>query len=165
MADIRIRKRKRLRAKEVKALAEQIEAAAVAMGKAGITLSYHNHDIEFKRVEGELVLDLIYGNAPHLLAEIDTYWVQSGGQNPVKWIERFSGREPLLHLKEYGVLSQGVHTMFAVGHGNLDWRGIIAAGEAAGVEYFIVEQDNCNGADPFEELRRSYDYLTANFCD
>ena len=149
---------------DVLALAEKLNTAALALEKEGLTLSYHNHAIEFERIEGELILDTIYRNAPALRAEIDTFWVQSGGQDPAKWIRRFPGRQPLLHLKEYGIINRE-RVMLAVGHGNLDWDGIIAAGTESGVEYFIVEQDNCNGVDPFEELRRSYEFIAGRYFD
>lgn len=144
--------------------AAKINAAAEVMAKEGITLCYHNHALEFERLDGELILDTIYKNAPALQAEIDTFWIQAGGQNPVEWINRFPGRQPLLHLKEYGIV-QNERRMFAVGSGNLDWKAIIAAGEKCGVEYFIVEQDDCYGVDPIEELRRSYNYIAENFFD
>ena len=142
--------------------AAKLNVAAEKMAKEGITLCYHNHAMEFGRFDGELILETIYKNAPALQAEIDTFWVQSGGQNPVDWINRFPGRQPLLHLKEYGIIGNE-RRMFAVGNGNLDWQTIIAAGERCGVEYFIVEQDDCNGIDPFEELRNSYNYIAENF--
>ena len=145
-------------------VAKKINDAAVVMAKEGITLCYHNHALEFVRFDGELMLDLIYGNAPALAAEIDTFWVQAGGQNPVDWIKRFPNKQPLLHLKEYGMIGNE-RKMFAVGNGNLNWKEIIAAGEACNVEYFIVEQDDCNGVDPFEELRNSYNYIAENFFD
>ena len=113
---------------------------------------------------GELVLDTIYNNAPALAAEIDTFWIQAGGQNPVEWIKRFPNKQPLLHLKEFGIIN-GERKMLAVGNGNLDWKAIIDAGKACGVEYYIVEQDDCNGVDPFEELRNSYNYIAENFFE
>ncbi len=150
--------------KTVLEVAAGLNKMALDMAKEGITLCYHNHATEFARVEGELILDLIYKNAPALAAEIDTFWVQAGGQNPVDWIKRFPNKQPLLHLKEYGVIGNE-RKMFAVGNGNLNWKEIIAAGEACNVEYFIVEQDDCNGVDPFEELRNSYNYIAENFFD
>ena len=128
----------------------------------GITLGYHNHDIEFMRMEdGSLILELLYDNAPALQGEIDTFWVQAGGQNPADWVRKLSGRMPLLHLKDYGI-HERQRAMFPIGSGNLDWKSIIAEGEAAGVEYFIVEQDVCL-KDPFDSLADSLHYLVENF--
>ena len=149
---------------EVLDMAGRLNDAALKMQKAGITLCYHNHAIEFERFEGELMLDLIYKHAPALQAEIDTFWIQVGGNDPVEWIKRFPGRQPLLHLKEYGI-RKNERKMLAIGNGNLNWPEIIAAGQACNVEYFIVEQDDCNGVDPFEELHRGYNFIAENFFE
>jgi len=143
-------------------MAKKLNASAEKMSAAGLGLCYHNHAIEFQRLDGELLLDIYYNNAPALLGEIDTFWVQSGGGNPTEWVKKLAGRMPLLHLKDYAV-SGNERIMSHIGGGNLDWKSIIPAGEAGGVEYFIVEEDNCNGMCPFEALKRSYDYITENF--
>ncbi len=143
-------------------MAQKLNASAERMAQAGIGLCYHNHAIEFQKIDGKLLLDIYYENAPALMAEIDTFWVQTGGSDPTDWIQKLSGRLPLLHLKEYAVCGNE-RIMSYIGGGNLKWNEIIPAGEAAGVKYFIVEQDNCNGMCPFEALQRSYDYITENF--
>ena len=103
------------------------------MAAAGKVLCYHNHDIEFMRMEdGSLILDLLYDNAPALQGEIDTFWVQAGGQNPACWVKKLAGRMPLLHLKDYGIHDRR-RAMFPIGSGNLDWQSIVPAGEAGGV--------------------------------
>ena len=143
-------------------LAHKLNTAAEKMAAAGKVLCYHNHDIEFMRMEdGSLILDLLYDNAPALQGEIDTFWVQAGGQNPACWVKKLAGRMPLLHLKDYGIHDRR-RAMFPIGSGNLDWQSIVPAGEAGGVEYFIVEQDECL-KDPFDSLKESLDYITANF--
>jgi len=147
-----------------KDFAHRLNESAKKMAAAGQVLCYHNHDIEFQKRDGELMLDIIYREAPEVQGEIDTYWVQAGGNNPAEWVRKLSGRLPLLHLKEYAIGENGA-MMSYIGGGNLNWKEIIPAGEAAGVEYFIVEQDNCYGMCPFDALKRSYDYITENFVD
>lgn len=142
--------------------AKKLNVAAEKFAAAGKCLCYHNHAIEFQKFDGVTMLDIIYDNAPALQAELDTFWVQSGGANPVDWIKKVKGRSPLLHLKEYAIRGND-RIMEAVGKGNLDWDSIIAAGEDAGVEYFIVEQDDCNGISPFECLKQSYDFITERY--
>ena len=141
--------------------AAELEAAAVDLAKSGISFSYHNHNMEFAKFNGEYILDLIYANAPHLKAEIDTFWVQMGGCDPAEWITKYSGRQILFHLKDFGALPY-TSTTAPVGTGNLNWNEIVPAAEKAGAEWFIVEQDNCR-KDPFECLKDSYDYLVKNF--
>ncbi|MFA6665766.1 MAG: sugar phosphate isomerase/epimerase [Armatimonadota bacterium] len=132
---------------------------------AGITFAYHNHHIEFLKIEGRLALDAIYQDTDprYLQGEIDTYWVQAGGGDPVEWCKKLSGRLPLLHLKDYGITPDITPAFFEVGRGNLKWKEILETAEKGGTEWFIVEQDVCPG-DPFESLKISLDYLKQNFC-
>ena len=126
------------------------------VNSAGMTLCYHNHDFEFERFDGEYGLDILYSNSqPQLVqAEIDTYWVQKGGVNPADYIRQYSGRVPLLHIKD--MLQDG--SFGEVGNGSLDWTSIFAAAEEAGVTAYIVEQDTCPG-DPFDSIRQSIENL------
>ncbi len=145
-------------------LARGLDAAGEKMRKAGQVLTYHNHAVEFERFGNRTALDIIYDETDpaNLQGEIDTYWVQHGGGNPVAWCERLKGRLPLLHLKEFGIIENQIKIL-EVGSGNLDWAGIIAAGDSAGTEWFIIEQDTCR-FDPFDSLKMSLDYLVENFC-
>ena len=144
----------------VLAFAAKLDAAGRLMRKAGQVLTYHNHATELTSVEGKTALEWIYEKTrrQNLQGEIDTFWIQNGGGNSVAWCKRLKRRLPLIHLKDYTVIDN--KPSFApVGHGNLDMPGIVKAAEAAGCEWFIVEQDNCYGADPFEALGKSFRYL------
>ena len=143
----------------------QLDHSGGVLAAAGLTLCYHNHHMEFRRLDGRLVLDLIFEGtrARNLQGEIDTYWVQFGGGNPVEWCRKLSGRLPLLHLKDYMVDGDNKVTMCEIGAGNLDWPGIVQAAEESGCQWFIVEQDTCPG-DPVDSLARSLRWLEENLC-
>ncbi|HOK04351.1 MAG TPA: sugar phosphate isomerase/epimerase [Victivallales bacterium] len=140
-------------------LAKALDKAGNMMKKAGIILSYHNHAIEFEKFKGKTILDVIYdeSNPENLQGEIDTYWVQYGGGDPVEWCKKLDGRLPLLHLKEYGIVDNKV-TMLEIGNGNLNWEKIVKAAKKSGTEWFIIEEDTCR-IDPFESLKISLEYL------
>lgn len=129
--------------------------------EAGLTFSYHNHAFEFVRFGRRTGLDIIYEESDprYLQAEIDTYWVQHGGGDPMAWIARMKGRMPVVHLKDM-VIIDGEPAMAEIGEGNLNWPAILEACRAAGVEWYAVEQDVCR-RDPFESLRISYENLKA----
>lgn len=131
------------------------------LADAGFTFSYHNHSFEFQRFGNRTGLDIIYEESDprYLKAEIDTYWVQHGGGDVIAWIKRMKGRMPVIHFKDMVILN-GAQTMAEIGEGNLNWPGIIAACEEAGVEWYAIEQDTCQ-RDPFESLKISYDNLRA----
>ncbi|MBN8525439.1 MAG: sugar phosphate isomerase/epimerase [Planctomycetes bacterium] len=146
---------------DVKRLAGQLDRAGDVLRRAGMRLSYHNHAHEFRKVEGKTVLQWLYDltDSRNLLGEPDTYWVQTGGGDPVEWVQRLHGRLPILHLKDYKVGDDNKPIMCEVGNGNLNWPAIIRSAEISGCPWFIVEQDVCP-ADPFDSLKQSWNYLT-----
>jgi sugar phosphate isomerase/epimerase len=140
-------------------LAEGLNRSGAKLKEAGQTLSYHNHAVEFQRFGNRVALDILYNETDpeNLAAEIDTYWVQYGGNNPVKWCEKVKNRMPAIHLKDYGIIGDEVKTV-EVGYGNLDMEAIIKAARICGTEYFLIEQDECQVC-PFESLKMSLEYL------
>lgn len=144
----------------------RLDAAGAVLRKAGQVLTYHNHAQEFFHFEGKPILDAIYGrtNPENLQGEIDTYWVQVGGQNAADWCARLKNRLPLLHLKDYAVTQDAKPFYCEIGSGNLDFKKIVAAADASGCEWFIVEQDSCPG-NPFESIKKSFDYIKANLLN
>lgn len=120
---------------------------------------YHNHAREFRKENGRLIFDqLIERFSPEEMGfTLDTYWVQRGGGDPAQWLEKLAGRTPCIHLKDYGY----EQVMLPVGEGNINFDRVFEKAEAGGTQYMLVEQDNCNGEDPFDCLRRSYEFLKA----
>lgn len=118
---------------------------------------YHNHSTEFIKHDGKVVLQHIADNfAPEKLGfTLDTFWVQVGGGDPAQWIEKLSGRVPCIHLKDYAYDRK----MAVVGEGNINFDRVFQMAEKAGTKYMLVEQDDCNGENPFDCIKRSYDYL------
>lgn len=132
------------------------------LGAAGIRLGYHNHAFEFMRVgPGRQTLYdlLIEAGDARLLLELDVYWADHAGVNPVRLMERCRGRMPVIHVKDKEISPEGQPVMVPIGEGNLDWDGIIPACREAGVEWYAVEQDECR-RDPFDCLRSSFQFLT-----
>jgi sugar phosphate isomerase/epimerase len=149
----------------VKAFAARLNDSGKALHDAGMVLCYHNHHIEFRRVGGRTVLEILFAETDprYLQGEPDTYWVQHGGGDPVEWCERLKNRLPIIHLKDYIVTAENAPTFTEIGNGNLNWKRIIPAADAAGCQWFCVEQDTCPG-DPFDSLKQSFDYIRANLC-
>ncbi len=135
--------------------AKDLEALAVRLAGEGLTLAYHNHDFEFFPTDGGYGLDLLYAQAPHLHAELDVYWAAKGGVDPAAYIRKLGSRCSLLHVKD-----RSESGAFApVGAGNLDFQSILAAGDAVGTEWFIVEQDRCVEQTALESVRISLENL------
>lgn len=133
--------------------------AAKVLKENGKYFMYHNHDQEFKKIDGMRILDRICEAIPADLMGItfDTYWAQVGGADPAQCLEKLAGRIPCIHLKDCGYGRR----MDVIGEGNINFERVFEKAEAGGTKYMLVEQDNCNGEDPIECLRRSYQYLSA----
>lgn len=141
--------------------AEGFQEAAKTLAQNGALLMYHNHHMEFmKAADGKLYIEkLAEAFSPDTLGfTLDTYWVQYGGGDPAAWLEKLRGRVPCIHLKDMSCVRKEPH-MAPIGEGNMNFERIFSAAEAAGTKYMLVEQDSCYGEDPFDCLRRSYQYL------
>ncbi len=136
---------------------ETFPPIAEKIAAGGKLFMYHNHDQEFKKYEGKLILERLAEEVPadRMGFTLDTFWVQAGGADPAQWLERLSGRIPCIHLKDYAYGRQ----MAVVGEGNINFARVFEKAEAGGTRYMLVEQDDCHGEDPIECLRRSYEYL------
>lgn len=134
-----------------------LASAGAALRKSGVRLLYHNHGHDFTLLGDDYPIDLLAGEAApeDLGLELDTYWIKHAGLEPVATLERYAGRCPLLHIKDMAAKSRA----FAeIGRGVLKWPEIFEKATAAGVEWFIVEQDTCAG-DSIESARTSALYL------
>lgn len=120
---------------------------------------YHNHDQEFKKIGNQIILEKLAEEIPADVMgfTLDTFWVQAGGGDPAQWVEKLAGRVPVIHLKDYAYGRK----MAVVGEGNINFDRVFDKAEKSGTKYLMVEQDDCNGEDPIECLRRSYEYLKA----
>lgn len=142
--------------------AEQIRPAAKKIKDLGSVFMYHNHNHEFlKSFDGMSVMehlekDFSDGTVGFTL---DTYWAKAGDADPVEWLERLSGKIPCIHYKDMQIMEDGSKRFAPIGSGILDFEKITEAAIAGGTEYAYVELDDCYGSDPFEWLKKSYDYL------
>lgn len=148
------------------------------MAEHKIELYYHNHHIEFQKYDGEYLLDIIKDNTRRIGFELDVHWIQRGGLDPVAVINKFEGRIALIHLKDYRIgqldmssfkndfdqdkffqAFNNVIQFAELGEGSLDLKAIIEAGLNSGSQYFLIEQDDLYGRDPFDCLKTSADHL------
>jgi len=138
-----------------------MQRAGAAAATHGITFFYHNHAFEFEtKVGGAYMLDALFAAAdPALLKwESDVYWVTKGGEDAAAYLKRYSGRVPLVHIKD--MTKDDSRAFEIVGDGRLDFDGILAAGDAAGADWYIVEQDLCPKGE-VESIRASYRNIAA----
>jgi sugar phosphate isomerase/epimerase len=131
---------------------------------SGVSIGYHNHSHELAKFDGKPALQILLDNLDKSVwMEIDTYWITHGGGDPIQWINKCAGRIPAIHFKDMAIKLDRTQYMAEVGEGNLNFPGIIEAGNKVGAKWFIVEQDTCY-RDPFESLEISLKHLKDMGC-
>lgn len=140
----------------VKNLCERLNLGYAAANEAGLRFAIHNHWWEFGMVDGRRVHDVMLELLdPGVLFEVDTYWVQVGGNDPVEVVRSLGKRAPLLHIKDGPANRE--EPMTAVGEGVMNIPAIIAAA-GSNAEWLVVELDQC-GTDMLEAVGKSVRYM------
>ena len=147
--------------------------------KLGLQLLYHNHDFEFLKLDGKYALEVLYDtvSADLLQTELDTCWVNVGGENPAEYLLKYQDRAPIVHLKDFvGEKSEDMYELIGidkkaparpsnfefrpVGSGVQDMPAIIEAAKDAGAGWVVVEQDMPSmGLAPLQCIEKSRQYL------
>ncbi len=139
---------------------EEIATIAERCRQAGFRLSYHNHTNEFEEnVDGMEAHDYIFEqiDADLLKAELDTYFITAVGKDPVEYIKRYSGRVPLLHIKDQHK-NKDKYQNTEIGSGTIDWDAVFRAAESAGVEWYVLEQ-NCEEYPSLQSIKTSFEFM------
>ena len=140
----------------IKSICDSLNEAAAVANANGFQLGYHNHWFEYEVLEGRLPVDIMLEYLdPSVFFELDVYWVQTAGQDPVEVVRRLGRRAPFLHVKDGPCQIEA--PMTALGEGVVDVPGVVAAG-AGSTEWLVVELDRC-ATDMLEAVRKSYHYL------
>jgi sugar phosphate isomerase/epimerase len=158
-----------------KRAADLFNKAGEASKKAGIQFGYHNHSFEFDPSEslgGKMPYDFLLAETdPQLVAmEMDLCWISVAGKDPLAYFEKYPGRFPLVHVKDYvndphstssysgatGSVEFKGH-LADVGQGSIDWKNLFAHAGKAGIKHYFVENDDPKSA--FDDIKISYNYL------
>lgn len=140
----------------VRDLAQQFNKFGRRCQEQGLTFAYHNHNGEFGQADGKYLLDILLDNTDpaYLKLELDSYWAAYAGVDPIAYLEKRRGRVQLVHMKDM----TAQRTFTEVGDGTLNTAGIIKAAQAAGTQWFIVEND-APSIPSLESARRSLENL------
>jgi sugar phosphate isomerase/epimerase len=139
----------------VKSSVEILNRAGEACKKSGVTLCYHNHDAEFKTVDGLIPYDVFLSDlSKDIKMELDLAWVSKAGVDPVELFKKHPGRFPLWHVKDF---DKDYKTLMPVGSGVIDFKRIFDNAKLAGLQHPFVEHDM--PPDAIESLRSSMEYL------
>jgi sugar phosphate isomerase/epimerase len=125
-----------------KKVAETLTKASEQLAPAKMGCGFHNHQIEFKPIDGVKPMEVIAKGTPsNVMLQLDVGTCIEAGTNPVDWIKANPGRIKAIHLKEWSSdPAKGYKVMF--GEGNADWKAIFQAAETVGgLEYYLIEQE------------------------
>jgi sugar phosphate isomerase/epimerase len=155
-----------LTADDWKATAAFLNAQGAALGKVGLRVSYHNHNVEFRPIGASCGLDILLDETDPALVhfEMDVGWVAAGGADPLKILEHRTGRFRMMHVKDLMASTKPNYAMqqdpAEVGNGMLPWVKILDVAYATGVRKFFVEQEPPFKHDPLESVAISARYLS-----
>lgn len=141
-----------------KATGEMLSKLGEAAKRNGLQFAYHNHNFEYTEIEGQIPMDVMMANTDpaYVTYELDIYWIEKAGQDPVAYFDKYPGRFELWHVK--GMTNDAEKFFAPVGSGSIDWARIFAAREKSGMKHFFVEQDRSKG-DIWEDITKSYNFL------
>ena len=129
--------------------------------KYGMHIAYHNHDTEFNMIEDKHGLDYLYDNTSpeQLIAQLDTCWVNVGGEDPAEYIKKYGNRAVNVHFKDfsgekgenmYALIGtdgkeqgeqQGEFELRPVGYGVQNFPAMVKALDDTDIEWIIIEMD------------------------
>jgi sugar phosphate isomerase/epimerase len=125
-----------------KEIAEALNFAEEKLEASGLKAGYHNHETEFKPVDGVRPMEVLAKNTkPAVMLQLDVGTCLEAGSDPVAWIKANPGRIHSLHVKDWSPEpGKGFSVLF--GEGAADWKAIFAAAESVGgAEYYLMEQE------------------------
>lgn len=148
----------------IKEAVEVFNAAGKLFEEAGVTLAYHAHGYEFRPYEGGTLFDYMAKNADHFAFEMDVFWVQHGGADPLALLNRYPEKFVLFHLKdmEKGVKGnntghEDVETNVVLGTGQVDIAGVVKRARELGIAEYMFIEDECSRV--VEQVPQSINFL------
>ncbi len=136
-----------------KSVANLLNAAADALKPLGMSSGYHNHQNEWRPIEGERPMDILARNTvKDVVLQFDVGTCLEAGADPIAWINANPGRIKSIHCKDWAPAT-GYATLF--GEGVAPWAKIFDAAETTGgVEYYLVEQEQGPVAEQLQRAER-----------
>lgn len=135
-----------------KRTAEYLNMYGEMCKKSDLQLLYHNHDFEFQTIENTTVYEILLNNTDsnNLKFELDLYWINKAGKNPIDLFKKYQKRFPLWHVKDQ---HKSLNESTEIGNGNINFAKIFKHSDLAGLELHVIEQENYQGKSQFESAK------------
>jgi len=126
-----------------KRVAETVNKANDTMEGQGLHAGYHNHDAEWKPIDGQKPMEVLRAALDKsIMLQLDVGTCLAAGSDPVAWINHNPGRIRSMHVKDWS--PQGGYKVLT-GEGIAPWKKLFAAAEkTGGIEYYLIEQEGSN---------------------
>ena len=142
---------------DYKKVAQEMNQIGEITKKAGINFGYHNHNHEFRTIEGKLPYDVLLAETdPKLVSfEMDIFWVVKGGQDPLHYFDKHRGRFQTWHIKDIG--NDGESCI--IGNGRINFKDLLKHSKKAGLKRFFLEQEYYSEGTPIYCVEQSCKYI------
>lgn len=142
----------------IKSVCNEMNKAGEICKKYGVRMGYHNHDFEFKAIEGKILYDVMLTelDPKYVGQEMDIYWVVYAGHDPVKYFEKYPGRFEQWHVKDMD--KEDSKNNADVGTGTIDFKELFAKAKQSGMKHFYIEQETFKGS-PIDSVKAGIDNL------
>lgn len=143
---------------DYKRVCEKFNKAGEICKKYGIRFGYHNHDFEFRPIDGKIPFDVMLAELDdkYVGMEMDIYWVVFAGHDPLKYFEQYPRRFEQWHVKDMDKADRSRNAN--IGSGSIDFNPIFAQAKQSGMKHFYVEQESYPG-EPIDSVGASAQYL------
>ena len=156
--------------KAVRELAERLSKAGERLKKLGLSLLYHNHNVELLQVKpGLRAYDLLLSETDpaYVGFEFDSFWFTDGGADAKDWMRRLGNRMKLWHITDRGCRQSGPamtpilrQDSMELGTGNMDLDGMKDIALQNSIQAVVLESHkNWIGRDPVKSLECSAEWL------
>jgi len=142
---------------DYKVVAQEMNQIGEITRKSGIQFGYHNHNHEFKIIEGKHPYDVLLAETDPALVtfEMDIFWVVKGGQDPLQYFEKYPGRFQLWHIKDMG--NDGETCI--IGNGHIKFKDLLKQSQKSGLKRIVYEQEQYSEGTPIYCAEQSYKYI------
>lgn len=160
-----------LTADDFKRMAAKANEIGESAKKRGLEFAYHNHNVEFRKLEGgQTGYDILLKETDPALVklEVDAGWMAAGGADPAALISENAARVKLMHFKDFSTITPPINQLSPeagahivdLGTGVAPLKAAYTAAQKAGVEYFIVDHDPpFHGKTALEAAKVDYGYV------
>jgi sugar phosphate isomerase/epimerase len=150
-----------------KRFAEEFNRNGEICKKYNMRFAYHPHDYPYKKIDGQLPIDVLLANTDKDLVDfqMDFYYTVTEGQNPEAYLKKHKGRFRLCHmrdvLRERLPAGSGEESACDLGQGIIDYPHLLGTALHNGMKYFFVEQSRYFHETPLQSAKANADYLKA----